>query len=251
MAANPFDLTGRRALVTGASRGLGYAMAKALERAGAVVTITGRDKARLDDAVRRLHGEGYTVEAACFDVTDARASKAAVDALLPLDILINNAGINQRAPLHEFDPAAFRRIVDTHLTAAFRLAKLVAPGMIERGRGKIINICSITSEAARETAAPYAAAKGALKMLTKAMAGEWAKHGVQVNAIGPGFFKTDMNAPLIANPAFDGWVKSRIPAGRWGEPDELGGTAVFLASSASDFVNGQVLYVDGGHLATM
>ncbi len=167
----------------------------------------------------------------------------------PVDILVNNAGIQRRAPLLELTEAQWREVIDTHLTSAFLVARAVVPRMIARGRGKIINICSVMSEVARPTTGNYAAAKGGLKMLTRAMAVEWAKHGVQANGIAPGYFETELTAPLVANPEFNRWICGRTPAGRWGRPEELAGTAVFLASAASDFVNGQIIVVDGGLLA--
>jgi len=253
---NPlFDLTGRTALVTGSSQGLGYAMARGLAQAGAALVLNGRDEKKLAGAVDALRAEGFKVGAAAFDVTNGAASAAAVaraeEDFGVIDILINNAGIQRRAPLAEMTEAQWREVLDTNLTSAFLVARAVAPRMIARGRGKIINICSVMSEVSRPTIANYAAAKGGLKMLTRAMAVEWAKHGLQANAIAPGYFVTPLNKALVENVEFNQWICGRTPAGRWGQPHELAGAAVFLASGASDFVNGQVLYVDGGLLAAL
>jgi len=253
---NPlFDLTGRTALVTGSSQGLGYAMARGLGQAGAALVLNGRDEKKLADAAEALRAEGCKVTAAAFDVTNGAASAAAVARIEEefgvIDILVNNAGIQRRAPLAEMTEAQWREVLDTNLTSAFLVARAVAPRMIARGRGKIINICSVMSEVSRPTIANYAAAKGGLKMLTRAMAVEWAKHGLQANAIAPGYFVTPLNKALVENVEFNQWICGRTPAGRWGQPHELAGAAVFLASGASDFVNGQVLYVDGGLLAAL
>ena len=255
MPNDPFDLGGRVALVTGSSRGLGLAMARGLGRAGALLVLNGRDYAALDRTAAVLAGEGLGVHALAFDVTDRAAVEAAVDDIEgrigPIGILVNNAGIQRRAPLEEMEEAVWREVIEVNLTSAFIVGQAVGRRMIARRRGKIINICSLTSEVTRPSIAPYTAAKGGLKMLTKSMAVEWAKHNVQVNGIGPGYFATELNTALINNPEFDAWVRARTPAGRWAEPEELAGTAVFLASAASDFVTGQVIYVDGGLLSTM
>ena len=253
---NPlFDLTGRIALVTGSSQGLGLAIARGLAQAGAALVLNGRDQRKLAATAAVLRAEGVKVHEAAFDVTDGAASAAAVARAEAefgvIDILVNNAGIQQRAPLAEMTEAQWRAVIDTNLTSAFLVARAVAPRMIARGRGKIINICSVMSEVSRPTIANYAAAKGGLKMLTRAMAVEWARHGLQANAIGPGYFVTELNQALVANPEFNRWICGRTPAGRWGQPHELAGAAVFLASPASDFVNGQVLYVDGGLLSSL
>ena len=245
MSAGPFDLGGRTALVTGSTRGLGLAMARALAAAGARVAINGRTR----EACEAVLPEGGV--AAAFDVTDERAVEDGVRALGRVDILVNNAGITVRAPLDAVGLDDWRRVIDTNLTSAFLVARAVAPQMIERGEGKIVNTCSVTSEAARETIGAYTASKGALKMLTRAMCADWARHGIQANAIGPGYFRTDINTVLQGNAEFCAWLERRVPAGRWGEPEELGGAVVFLASRASDFVNGQILYVDGGLLAVL
>jgi gluconate 5-dehydrogenase len=228
-------------------------MARALGLAGASVVITGRDAGRLAEAAAQLGSLGIKAGVAAFDVSgpDAAPALAAIQAEAPIDILINNAGVQIRAPFAEQTDEAWRTMFDTHVFGAVTVTRAVAPAMAERGRGKIINICSLMSEVARPTIAPYTAAKGALKMLTKALAVEYAAHNVQVNGIAPGYFATDMNAALMADPAFDAFVKRRTPAGRWGQPAEIGGLCVFLASAASDFVTGQIIAVDGGVLAAL
>jgi gluconate 5-dehydrogenase len=256
VSPNPlFDLTGRVALVTGSSQGLGFAIARGLAEAGAAVALNGRDEAKLAAAAEVLRGEEARVTTAAFDVTHAAASSAAIVQLEaefgPIDILVNNAGIQRRAPLAEMTEAQWREVIDTNLTSAFLVARAVVPGMIARGRGKIINICSVMSEVSRPTIGNYAAAKGGLKMLTRAMAVEWAKHGIQANGIAPGYFVTELNKALVANVEFNRWICGRTPAGRWGQPEELAGAAIFLSSRASDFVNGQILTVDGGLLSAL
>jgi gluconate 5-dehydrogenase len=256
-AARPslFDLSGRRALVTGSSQGLGLSIARGLSDAGASLVLNGRDQRKLAATAELLVGEGRAVTTSAFDVTDGAACLRAVEAIEgevgPIEILVNNAGIHRRAPLLEMTEQQWREVIDTNLTSAFLVARAVAPRMIERGRGKIINICSLMSELARPTIANYAAAKGGLKMLTRSMATEWAKHGLQANGIAPGYFETELTKPLVENPEFNRWICARTPAGRWGQPHELAGTAVFLASAASDFVNGQLIAVDGGILAAL
>jgi gluconate 5-dehydrogenase len=250
-----FDLTGRTALVTGSSRGLGRAMAEGLAEAGAAVALNGADAGRLASAVSEMRAAGHMVHEACFDVTNEAQIVAAFAALdeqgIAVDILVNNAGIQFRRPMVELDTADWRRVIETNLTSAFVIGREAAKRMIPRGRGKIINIGSLTSDAARATIAPYTVAKGGIKMLTRAMTAEWAAHGIQANAIGPGYMLTDMNQALVNDPAFNAWVVGRTPARRWGKPGELIGTAVFLASAASDYVNGQIIYVDGGMLAVL
>jgi gluconate 5-dehydrogenase len=243
----PFDLDGRTALVTGSTRGLGLALARALAGAGARVAINGRSRETCEAAAAGIDG----AFAAPFDVTDEAAVSAGVAAVDEIDILVNNAGMQMRRPLEQFSLAEWHRIIDMNLTSAFLVARAVAPQMIERGRGKIVNTCSVTSEVGRETIGPYTASKGALKLLTRAMCADWARHGIQANGIGPGYFRTEMNLALQEDPEFDAWLRARVPAGRWGDPSELGGAVVFLASAASDFVNGQILYVDGGLLAVL
>ncbi len=255
MSTALFDLTGRTALITGSSRGLGRAMAEGLAAAGARVVINGTDVARVDEAVRELAAVGHTAQAAAFDVTDEAAVVRAFEGFdargLAIDILVNNAGIQLRKPMLELSTAEWHKVLDTNLTSAFVVGREAARRMVARGRGKIINIGSLTSQLARATVAPYTVAKGGIKMLTQAMAAEWAAHGVQANAIGPGYMLTDMNQALIDNPVFDAWVKGRTPSKRWGKPEELVGAAVFLASAASDYVNGQILYIDGGMTAVL
>jgi gluconate 5-dehydrogenase len=253
---NPlFDLTGRTALVTGSSQGLGFALARGLAQAGAAVVLNGRDEKKLVAAAEILRAEGARVTTAVFDVTNGAASAAAVAKIesefAPLDILLNNAGIQRRAPLAEMSEEQWRAVIDTNLTSAFLVSRAVAPRMIARGAGKIINICSVMIEVSRPTIGNYAAAKGGLKMLTRAMAVEWAKHGLQCNGIAPGYFVTELNKALVENVEFNKWICGRTPAGRWGQPHELAGAAVFLASGASDFVNGQILTVDGGLLSAL
>jgi gluconate 5-dehydrogenase len=242
-----FDLSGRSALVTGSTRGLGLAFARALAEAGARVAVNGRSAAAAEEVAASIDG----AVAAPFDVTDEAAVAAGVAALGPVDVLVNNAGIGQRKPLLDVSLEEWRSVLETNLTAAYLVARAVAPGMIERGSGKIVNVCSVTSELARETIAPYVASKGGLKMLTRAMCSEWARHGIQVNAIAPGYIETDLTEALRADSDFDAWLRRRVPAGRWGVPDDLAGTIVFFASSASDFVNGQILFVDGGLTAVV
>ena len=254
-----FNLSGRTALVTGSSRGLGHAIAEGLAQAGARLVLNGVDAERLSRSAEALRAKGHQVEEVAFDVTDEAAVVAAFQRLdaagVEVDILVNNAGIQLRKPLVDVTAAEWSRVIDTNLTSAFLVGREAARRMIARvdrgGGGKIINIGSLMSEAARATVGPYTAAKGGIKMLTRAMAAEWAEHGIQVNAIGPGYMATEMTTALMENPVFDAWFKARTPAGRWGRPDELAGTAIYLASSASDYVNGQIIYVDGGMLAVL
>jgi len=255
MGVDLFDLTGRVVVVTGSSGGLGRAMARGLAQAGATVCLNGRDEEKLAAAVEAFCEEGLAACGFAFDITDAGAVAAAAGRIEadvgPVDVLVNNAGIQRRGPLERIEPAVWQEVIDTNLTGAFLVARAVVGGMIERRRGKIINICSLMSEVGRTTIGPYVAAKGGLKMLTRSMAVEWAEHNIQVNGIGPGYFATEMNRPLIEDERFNAWICRRTPAGRWGRPEELVGAAVFLASAASDFVNGQILYVDGGILAAL
>jgi len=255
MPDNPFSLAGRTALVTGSSRGLGLAIARGLAQAGAALVLNGVSAQRLEETAAALRTEGFPVRTAAFDVTDEAAVTSAFAALdadgVAIDILVNNAGMQFRKPMVDLDTADWQRVIDTNLTSAFVVGRETARRMIPRGHGKVINIGSLTSELARATVAPYTVAKGGIKMLTKAMAAEWGAHGIQANAIGPGYMLTDMNEALIANPEFDAWVKGRTPARRWGKPEELAGTAVFLASPASDYVNGQIIYVDGGMISVL
>ena len=245
-----FDLAGRTALVTGSSRGLGCAIAKGLAEAGARLVLNGRDAASLARVATGMRGAGHDVREAPFDVSRGDAVEAAFARLdadgVGIDILVNNAGIQHRQPMLELALADWQRVIDTNLTSAFLVGREAARRMVPRGHGKIVNIGSLTSELARASVIPYAVAKGGIRMLTRGMAAEWAPHGIQANAIGPGYMLTDMNEALVNDPKFDAWVKGRTPAGRWGAPEELVGAAVFLASRASDYVNGQMIYVDGG-----
>jgi gluconate 5-dehydrogenase len=255
MSLKMFDLTGRVALVTGSSRGIGHAIAEVMADAGATVVLNSKSGTGLHEARERISGGKRPVHAIAFDVTDPAAIDAAVTRIEteigPIDILFNNAGIQRRVPFLEVTAETWRDVMATNLDAVFLCGQAVARRMIPRGRGKIINTCSLASEVARATIAPYTTAKGAVKMLTKAMCAELAKHGIQVNGIGPGYFKTELNVALHTNPEFNAWVEQRTPAGRWGDVSELKGVAVFLASDASSFVNGQVIYVDGGLLSVM
>jgi gluconate 5-dehydrogenase len=251
MPGPSFDLSNKTALVTGGGSGLGLAMAEGLAAAGARVVIVGRDAARLERASAGIRAAGFVP---C-DLLDRLAIKPLVEAVErehgPVEILVNNAGIQHRAPVQDFPADAWDRMIATHLSAPFFLAQAVAPGMIARRRGKIINTLSVTSELGRPTIVPYASAKGGLRMLTRGLAVELGPHNIQVNGIGPGYFRTEMNTALMENPEFDAWVKKRTPAGRWGDPAELAGAAVFLASPAADYVTGQVIFVDGGFTASM
>ncbi len=251
----PFDLSGKTALVTGGGSGLGFAMARGLAEAGARVVVNGRGAAKLDAAAAILTSNGLQVETAVFDVTDSAAVNAGIADVIArferIDILVNNAGVQHRAPIEEFSDADWRRVLATNLDAPFFLARAVIPAMKARKSGKIINIGSLMSRLARPTTVPYQASKGGIAMLTRGLAVELAPHGIQCNAIAPGFFATEMNSALTANVEFSAWVAKRTPAGRWAQPQEIAGAAVFLASSAADFVTGQVLYVDGGFTAGM
>lgn len=247
-----FDLTGRTALVTGSSQGIGLALARGLAAAGAKLVLNGRDKAKLQAAA---HGFGAACETLAVDVTHHDAVQDAIDRhernTGPIDILVNNAGMQHRAPLEEFPADAFERLLQTNVASVFHVGQAVARHMIGRGAGKIINIASVQSSLARPSIAPYTATKGAVANLTKGMATDWAKHGLQCNAIAPGYFDTPLNAALVADPEFSAWLEKRTPAGRWGKVEELQGACVFLASEASSFVNGQTIYVDGGITASL
>jgi gluconate 5-dehydrogenase len=246
-----FDLTGRVALVTGASRGLGAAMSTGLARAGAEVILNGRDQATLDAQAAAMRAEGLKVRTAAFDVRDAAQMEQVVRGLGPIDILLHNAGNQYRGPVETLTDEGWYGVLDTHLTALFRLSRIVVPGMKERRRGKIIATGSLASDLGRGTITPYSAAKGGLKMFIRALAVELGPHNVQCNAIGPGWFDTEMNKPLVDNAEWMAQVKRRCPAGRYAAPEEIAGTAVFLASPASDFVSGQLIFVDGGVTANM
>lgn len=246
-----FDLTGKRALVTGSSQGIGLALARGLASAGAQVVLNGRDTAKLAQAAATISG-ALTL---AFDATDHDAVRAAVDgfeaATGPIDILINNAGMQHRTPLEDFPADAFERLLQTNIASVFHVGQAVARHMIARHRGKIINIASVQTALARPGIAPYTATKGAVGNLTKGMATDWAKHGLNCNAIAPGYFDTPLNAALVADATFSAWLEKRTPAGRWGKVEELVGAAIFLASDASSFVNGHILYVDGGITASL
>ncbi|KQR78960.1 gluconate 5-dehydrogenase [Burkholderia sp. Leaf177] len=251
-----FDLSGRTALVTGSARGIGFALAEGLANAGASVIINGTRADTVNEAVTRLANKGLKAQGRAFDVTSEQAVHDAFahwdEQGVQIDIVINNAGIQFRKPLIELELSDWQRVIDTNLTSAFIVSKQAAKRMIARGKGgKIVNIGSLTSEGARATVGAYTAAKGGIKMLTRAMSAEWAASNIQANAIGPGYILTDMNKPLVENPTFDAWVKSSNPSQRWGSPEELVGTAVFLSSAASSYVNGQIIYVDGGWLAVL
>ena len=255
MSTALFDLTGRTALVTGSGQGVGLAIAQGLAEAGARVVLNGRTAEKLKQAAADLRAAGADVDTTVFDVTDAAAVRRTVDELetsgTTIDVLVNNAGVQRRRRLDEFDHEDWRELMATNVDSVFYVGQAVARHMIRRGRGKIINVASVQSELARPTIAPYAASKGAVKNLTKGMCADWAGFGLQINAIGPGYFATPLNRDLHEDAAFDAWLRRRTPAGRWGRLEDLHGAAVFLASSASDFVNGQVLYVDGGLLAVV
>lgn len=255
MSLNLFDLSGKTALITGSSRGLGRAFAEGLAAAGARVVLNGVSVDRLEQSAAELRAQSIDVLTAVFDVTDEAAIKAAFESLdaadVSIDILVNNAGIQFRKPMLELDTADWRLVIETNLTSAFVIGREAAKRMATRGRGKIINIGSLTSELARATVAPYTVAKGGIKMLTKAMAAEWSEKGIQANAIGPGYMVTDMNEALLNNPEFDAWVKGRTPMRRWGLPNELAGTAIYLASDASNYVSGQIIYADGGMISVL
>lgn len=250
MTIERFDLTGKTALVTGSSQGIGLAIAQGLGEAGARIIVNGRDTTKLDAAHAQLIAKGIKVSMAAFDVTDEGAVNAGIaqaeQSVGAIDILVNNAGMQFRTALEDFPLAKWRELMQVNVESAFIVSKAVAKGMIARKAGKIINISSVQSELGRPTIAPYTATKGAIKMLTKGMCADWAKHNIQVNAIGPGYFKTPLNQALVDSPEFSGWLEKRTPAGRWGTTDELIGAAIFLASPASSFVNGHILYVDGG-----
>ncbi len=256
MSTQLFSLQGKTALITGSSRGLGYAIAQGYAAAGARIVLNGVDTTRLAAAAKVLRAQGFDVIEAAFDVAcedQIVTAFAALDAQgVTVDIVVNNAGIQFRKPIIELARADWQRVLDTNLTGAFLVAREAASRMIARGSGgKFINIGSLMSAAGRATVAPYTAAKGGIKMLTHTMVAEWAIHNIQANAIGPGYMATEMNQALIDNPTFDAWVKQRTPARRWGQPEELVGAAIFLASSASNFVQGQMIYVDGGILAVL
>jgi len=251
MGLGLFDLTGKRALITGSSQGIGLALAKGLVAAGAAVVLNGRDAGKLAQARAMVPGAAVLP----FDATDHAAVRAAIDGFEAahgaIDILVNNAGMQHRGPLEDFPEDAFQRLLQTNIASVFNVGQACARHMIARGAGKIINIASVQTALARPGIAPYTATKGAVGNLTKGMATDWAKHGLQCNAIAPGYFDTPLNAALMADPAFTTWLEKRTPAGRWGRVEELVGACVFLASPASSFVNGHILYVDGGITASL
>ena len=253
--AATFRLDGRIALVTGSSAGIGLALARGLGQAGAAVVLNGRDEGRLARAAATLSAEGLAVHSRSFDVLDAPAVEAAVDAIEasigPIDVLVNNAGLQRRAPFHEVAAADWQAVMRTNVDSMFIVGQAVARRMVARKRGRIINICSVQSELGRPGIAPYAASKGAVKMLTKGMAIDLGPHGINVNGLGPGYFKTELTDKLVADEAFSAWLVNRTPCRRWGEVEDLAPAAVFLASDASRFVNGHILYVDGGVTATL
>lgn len=250
-----FSLSGRRALITGSSQGIGFALAQGLANAGAELVVNGRDTGKLAEAATQLRTSGATVHELPFDVTDHDGARSAVDGFEaetgPIDILINNAGMQHRAALEDFPADAFERLLQTNVASVFHVGQACARHMIGRGTGKIINIASVQSALARPGIAPYTATKGAVTNLTKGMATDWAKHGLNCNAIAPGYFDTPLNAALVADPEFSAWLEKRTPAGRWGQVDELVGAAIFLASDGASFVNGHTLYVDGGITASL
>ena len=255
MSSSLFDLTGKSALITGSSQGIGYALATGLAASGAKIILNGRDQTKLQSAASRLSAAGVDVQTLRFDATDHYAVRAAVDGFEKtsgaIDILVNNAGMQHRAELENFPPEAFEKLLQTNVASVFHVGQAVARHMIDRKSGKIINIASVQSALARPGIAPYTATKGAVTNLTKGMATDWAKHGLQCNAIAPGYFDTPLNAALVADPDFSEWLAKRTPAGRWGNVEELVGACVFLSSAASSFVNGHTLYVDGGITASL
>ncbi|WP_326543213.1 glucose 1-dehydrogenase [Pseudorhodoferax sp.] len=250
-----FDLSGRLALVTGSSTGIGLALARGLAGAGARVVLNARSADRLEQAAQALRNAGFEVLTAVFDVTSGAAVRSAIDHIEAthgaIDILVNNAGMQRRGPLDQFEEAHWHELMKTNVDSVFLVSQAVARHMIARGRGKIVNVCSVQSELGRPGIAPYTASKGAVKMLTKGMAIDWGRHGIQVNGLGPGYFKTELNQALVADAAFSDWLVGRTPSRRWGELDDLTGAAIFLASDAARFVNGHILYVDGGVTASL
>lgn len=245
-----FSLAGKRALVTGSSQGIGLTLARGLARYGAEIVLNGRNAERIRSVQEEFARAGFKASVEAFDVTDQDAVIAGIAEIErrdgPIDILINNAGIQRRAPLEQFSRSDWDELISTNLNAVFFVGQAVAQHMIPRKMGKIVNICSVQSELARPGIAPYTATKGAVKNLTKGMATDWAKYGLQINGLAPGYFATEMNAKLVADEAFTEWLCKRTPAARWGNVEELVGAAVFLSSDASSFVNGHMLTVDGG-----
>lgn len=254
-ADNLFNINGKVALVTGSTGGLGSVFAESLAENGATVVLNGRNEQKLKKQASEFKALGYNTHICVFDVADSVQISTAIPQVIKevgsIDILVNNAGINLRAPLEDFDDDDWDKVIGINLTGVYKVAKAIVKGMIEKKSGKIINIGSMQSELGRPTIAPYAASKGGIKMLTKGMATEWAKYNIQVNGIGPGYFKTELTQPLYENPEFDSWLCGRTPSNRWGDTEELSGALLFLASSASSYINGQMIYVDGGLLATV
>ena len=250
-----FDLRGKTALITGSGSGIGYAIAEGLAGAGAKIILNGRNSSKLSEAEKQLKEQGAKVYKLAFDVTKIKEVNNAINSFSKsegnIDILINNAGINIRGPFSNFDEKDWNKVLDININGAMIVSQAVASGMIKNNAGKIINICSMQSELGRPSVVPYAVSKGGIKMLTKALCAEWAKYNIQVNGIGPGYFDTELTQPLKNDPEFDKWLRNRTPANRWGNPKELIGAAVFLASEASNYVNGHILYVDGGLLASV
>ncbi|MBN9458879.1 MAG: SDR family oxidoreductase [Bosea sp.] len=255
MSLSLFSLEGKVALVTGSGQGIGLALAEGLSEAGAHVVLNGRDRSKLERAHKALAAAGRKASIAAFDVTDQKAVEAGVAAIEagtgPIDILVNNAGMQKRAPITEFPVEGWHEVMNTNLHSVFYVTQAVTKRMVPRKRGKIISIGSVMSELGRATIIPYTASKGAVKMMTRGLAAELGKHNIQANAIGPGYFTTEINKALLADEAFTSWVCSRTPAGRWGETKELVGAAIFLSSAASDYVNGHLLMVDGGLTAVV
>lgn len=250
-----FNLKGKTALLTGSGSGIGFALAEGLAGAGAKIILNGRNKEKLEKAKQELENQGAVVTTMAFDVSNLAEAKNSIEkyenTVGTIDILVNNAGINIRGPFENFDEKEWKKVLDININGAMIVSQAVAPFMIERRAGKIINICSMQSELGRHSIVPYAVSKGGIKMLTKGLCAEWAKYNIQVNGIGPGYFETELTKPLKDDPEFDRWLKNRAPANRWGDTKELIGAAVFLASEAGNYVNGHILYVDGGVLATV
>ncbi len=255
MSLSLFDLSTKRALITGSSQGIGFALARGMAAAGAEIVLNGRDRAKLEAAAATLRAEGHRVLTLAFDATDHEAVREAVDGFEAevgaIDILVNNAGMQHRAPLEDFPAEAFERLLQTNVASVFHVGQAVARHMIARGAGKIVNICSVQSALARPGIAPYTATKGAVANLTKGMATDWARHGLHCNGLAPGYFVTPLNKALVEDPVFTAWLEKRTPAGRWGQVDELVGGCIFLSSAASSFVNGAIIYVDGGITASL
>ena len=245
-----FSLKNKRALITGSTQGIGLSLAYGLAASGAAIVLNGRNEERVRETAAKMRAEGHTVDYVVFDVTDQAAVQAGIERVEreigPIDILINNAGIQRRAPLEDFAAESWAAILETNLSSVFYVSQAVARHMIPRGAGKIVNICSVQSLLGRPTIAPYTAAKGGVANLTKGMCADWAKYGIQANGLAPGYFATEMNRALVENEEFSAWLCKRTPANRWGKVEELQGAAIFLSSAASDFVNGQIIYVDGG-----